>query len=96
MKRMSATPFWRGCQLLFIADGEARRAGGGLGGVKTLPVLTVSDSKGFSANGGIIEIYVDSGRIRFVINVDAAEHSGLRLSSRLLGLAKVIRNTHVQ
>lgn len=30
------------------------------------------------------------------VNVDAAERSGLRLSSRLLGLAKVIRNGHGQ
>jgi outer membrane receptor protein involved in Fe transport len=29
-------------------------------------------------------------------SVDAAEQSGLRLSSRLLGLAEVIRNDHVQ
>ena len=32
----------------------------------------------------------------FAINLDAAERSGLRLSSRLLGLAKVVRNGHVQ
>ncbi len=30
--------------------------------------------------------------MRFAINLDAAESSGLRLSSRLLGLAKVVRN----
>ena len=67
-----------------------------LGGIKTLPVLTVSDGKGFSRAGGIIELYVEGGRMRFAINVDAAERSGLRLSSRLLGLAKVIRDGHVQ
>jgi hypothetical protein len=67
-----------------------------LGGIKTLPVLTVSDGKGFSLAGGIIELYVERGRTRFAINIDAAERSALRLSSRLLGLAKVIRNDHVQ
>ena len=64
--------------------------------IKTLPVLTVSDGKGFSQAGGIIELYVEGGRMRFAINVDAAERSGLRLSSRLLGLAKVVRDGHVQ
>ena len=68
----------------------------GLDGIKTLPVLTVSDRRGFSEWGGIIEMYIESGRMRFAVNVDAAEHSGLRLSSRLLGLAKVIRNGHAQ
>jgi hypothetical protein len=87
---------WRTCHLLFIADAETRGSAGGLGGIKTLPVLTVSDGKGFSQAGGIIELYVEGGRMRFAINVDAVERSGLHLSSRLLGLARVIRNGHVQ
>ena len=87
---------WRLCQLLFISDAETRRAAGGLGAIKTLPVLTVSDGKGFAQTDGIIELFVEGGRMRFAVNVDAAEGSGLRLSSRLLGLAKVIRNGHVQ
>ncbi len=87
---------WRVCHLLFIADAETRRSAGGLGAIKTLPVLTVSDGKGFSQTAGIIELYVEGDRMRFAINVDAAERSGLRLSSRLLGLAKVVRNGHLQ
>ena len=87
---------WRTCHLLFLADAEARRSAAAMTAVGMLPVLTVSDSKGFSQAGGIIELYVEAGRMRFAINVDAAERSGLRLSSRLLGLAKVIRNAHVQ
>lgn len=87
---------WRLCQLLFIADAATRRSADGLAGITTLPVLTVSDGKGFSQTGGIIELYVEGGRMRFAINMDAAERAGLRLSSRLLGLAKIIRNGHGQ
>ena len=85
---------WRSCHLLFIADAETRKSAGGLAGIKTLPVLTVSDGKDFSQGRGIIELFVEGGRMRFAINMDAAEGSGLRLSSRLLGLAKVTRNGH--
>jgi hypothetical protein len=87
---------WRACQLLFVAEAETRRSAGGLNGIKTLPILTVSDGKDFSQAGGIIELYVDGGHMRFAINVDAAERTGLRISSRLLGLAKVVRGGHVQ
>ena len=87
---------WRACHLLFIAAAEARRSVPGLAEIKALPVLTVSDGKGFSQGGGIIEFYVEDGRMRFAINVDAAEHSRLRLSSRLLRLAKIVRNVDVQ
>jgi YfiR/HmsC-like len=87
---------WRVCNLLFIAAAETRRSANGLDGIRTLPVLTVSDGKGFSETSGIIELYVEDGRLRFAINVDAAERSGLHLSSRLLGLARIVRNDHVQ
>jgi hypothetical protein len=95
VRRSQESTTWPACHVLFIADAETRRSAGGLGGVKTLPVLTVSDGKGFSQSGGIIELYVENGRMRFAINADAAERSRLHLSSRLLGLAKVIRNGHV-
>ena len=90
------TAKWRACQVLFIADAEIRRSAGGLDGLKALPVLTVSDGKSFSLAGGIIELYIEGGRMRFAINLDAADRSGLCLTSRLLGLARVIRNGHVQ
>jgi hypothetical protein len=34
--------------------------------------------------------------MRFAINLDAADSSGLHLSSRLLGLAKIVRKPHGQ
>ena len=41
------------------------------------------------------ELYLEDGRMRFAINVDAAERAGLRLSSRLLGLARITRTADV-
>ena len=87
---------WRICHVLFIADAETRRSANGLGEIRHVPVLTVSDGKGFARAGGIIELYVEGGRMRFAINVEAAERSGLHLSSRLLGLARITRDGHVQ
>ena len=83
---------WQGCEVLFVTAADAKRAGAGLEAIRTLPVLTVGDGKGFADAGGIIETYLENGRMRFAINVDAMERSGLHLSSRLLGLARVIRD----
>jgi hypothetical protein len=87
---------FRLCHVLFIAGAETRSSAGGLDGLKTLPILTVSDGKNFSQTTGIIELYVEAGRLRFAINVDAADRSGVRLSSHLLGIAKIIHNVPVQ
>jgi hypothetical protein len=81
---------WRACHLLFITEAQMRRSPNALTGIATLPVLTVSEAKGFAKTTGIIELYTNAGQLRFLINVEAAERAGLRLSSRLLSLAKVM------
>jgi len=55
-----------------------------------LPILTVSDAKGFARSGGMIEVFTDSNRLRFRINIDNAQQAGLRISSSLLQLAASI------
>jgi len=52
-----------------------------------LPVLTVSDAPQFAAKGGMIQLFTDNHRLRFVINVAHANQAGLRISSDLLKLA---------
>jgi hypothetical protein len=87
---------WRSCNVVFVADAQSRQLAKGLVEIKTLPILTVGDWKGFSQSGGVIELYLEGGKMRFAINLDAAEYSGIHLSSRLLALAKIIRSGHVQ
>ncbi len=83
------------CDVLFISASEARRATAVLAALRTLPILTVSDSPGFARTIGIIELVVESERMHFAINPDAATRAGIRLSSRLLGLARIVRDDHV-
>jgi hypothetical protein len=84
------------CHLRFIADAESRRSSAGLVAVIALPVPTVSDRKHFALGDGIIELHADDGRMRFAINVDGAARSGLHLSSRLPGPAKIVRGLNVR
>jgi len=92
VQRPTDSATWGDCHMLYVGDGFTSRSGAGLAGIRRLPVLTTSDEKGFSRSGGIAEFYLDGAQMRFVINLDAAERAGLRLSSRLLGLATVIRD----
>jgi uncharacterized protein DUF4154 len=91
VRRPENSGSWRSCHLLFLAD-AASRVGDGVKPIRALPVLTVSDGKGFSRAGGVIEFYIQDGRMRFTVNLDALDRAGLRLSSRLLGLSKTIRD----
>ena len=51
-------------------------------------MLTVGESEHFVQDGGMIGFLLEENKIRFEINLEAAEHAKLKLSSRLLALAK--------
>ena len=52
-------------------------------------MLTVeADSERFLAHGGIIQLSVDTNRVRFQVDIKNADRAGLRISSKLLALAR--------
>lgn len=83
----------RGCHLLFISASEGQHAAQILAGLKDSSVLTVSDMDGFADAGGMVQIAIEAGRARFVVNLDAATQSRLRVSAKLLALARVINHS---
>ncbi len=85
-------PQARACQILFIAASEKPRFPAILQGLKGASVLVVGDTPGFAALGGAINFVLDDGRVRFEINLKAAELAHLKLSARLLTVAKVVLN----
>jgi len=55
------------------------------------PVLAVSETPGFCAAGGMLNLYERQSRIRFEANPEAAEKAGLRLRAELLRLATIVK-----
>jgi hypothetical protein len=78
----------RGCQILFIGESEQKRVATLATKFQGNPVLTVGESEHFIQEGGMIGFLLEENKIRFEINLEAAEHAKLKLSSRLLALAK--------
>jgi hypothetical protein len=83
-------PQARACQILFIASSEKQKVREILQGLAGGSVLTVGDTPGFAKMGGVINFVLDENRVRFEINVKAAERAHLKLSARLLTVAKLI------
>lgn len=52
--------------------------------------LTVGDKPGFVQEEGMIEMLVEENKVRFRINEGSAKKAGLKIDSRLLGLAKSV------
>jgi len=81
-------PQARACQILFIASSEKQRIRDILQGLQGASVLTVADTPSFIQSGGIINFVLDQERVRFEINLKAAELAHLKLSARLLTVAE--------
>jgi hypothetical protein len=79
----------RSCQILYVGDAESADAKAWLTAVKGLQVLTVAD--GTLNDDTIISFVRDENRVRFDINRTAASRRGLNVSSKLLRLARQVR-----
>ena len=78
------------CQVLFLGLAEKKSIAAELANLKGAPVLTVGESEHFAAEGGMIGFLLEDNKVRFEINVEAAEHAKLKISARLLALAKTV------
>jgi hypothetical protein len=80
-----------GCHFLFINSGGEGDLEAILEAVRNKPVLTVGDSAKFNATGGMIRFLIEDRKVRFEVNLPQVERVGLKVSAKLLSLAKVIR-----
>ena len=81
------------CQILFISASENKRTAGILADAKGSAILTVGESQTFAENGGMIEFCLEGNKIRFEINLSAVGAAKLKMSARLLALAKTVIGT---
>ncbi len=78
------------CQILFIGASESMRLAEVIGEINELPILTIADMPDFAKSGGIINLKTVENKIRFEINISAAERAGLKFSSKVLRLADLV------
>ena len=86
----------RACSVLFVTGFDQKRTQQIIDELKGAPVLTVSDREQFAQSGGIAGLFVEGGKMRFAINVEAALRAHLRISSQLLTLAKIVKDDHAR
>lgn len=81
----------RECNMLFIAAPAERNIERIAAISRGSGVLTIGDTEGFAQRGAIVNFFVESGKVRFEINLQASRRAGLKISSQLLKLARIIQ-----
>ena len=91
VRQISDTPPGSSCHILFVNSSERRRFRSMAGRLKGSAVLSVGETPGFTADGGVINFKLENGKVRFEIDVEAAGREHLRISSKLLSLAQIAK-----
>ena len=78
----------RTCTILFVSSSEKGQLKRVFEGLQGAAALTVGDSKTFIEQGGMVNFVLENDRVQFEVNRRAAEMAGIKISSKLLNVAK--------
>jgi hypothetical protein len=76
--------------ILFVGAPHNQNPGAVLRGLTG--VLTIADTDSFMGAGGMIRFFSEENKLRFEINTKATDKAGLKVSAKLLQLAKVYKD----
>jgi hypothetical protein len=80
------------CSVVYVSgapESEIRKI---LDKVKGRRILTVGESEGFARAGGMVALVNTGDHIQIEVNLEAAQAGGIRISSRVLGLATIVHS----
>lgn len=91
VKRLSSVRKAKDCHIVFVSSSETSRIRGILATLRAANVLTVGETDTFCPLGGVVNLVTQRERIGIEVNPDAAKRAGLRINSRLMKLAKLVK-----
>lgn len=91
VRRSKPGESWKGCQIAFISSSEGKDLPSVLESSQRSGVLTVGEIEGFAQRGGMINFVLEDNQVHFEINLGAAERAGIKISSKLLSLARIVK-----
>lgn len=80
----------RECNMLFIAAPAERHLERIAALSRGSGMLTIGDTQGFAQRGAMVNFFPENGKVRFEVNLDATRRGGLKISSKLLSLARIV------
>ena len=81
------------CNIVYIAYSSPKKFRPVLEKLREKGVLTVGDDYSFALNGGMVGLVRAGDHIQIMINLEVVQESGLKISSRVLSLAAIVRTS---
>jgi hypothetical protein len=90
VKRLRRGESLAGLHVLFVGQPEAVRLAEILAGARNLPLLVVTESENALTQGSVINFVAVDDKVRFDVALPPAERGQLRISARLLAVARKV------
>jgi hypothetical protein len=90
IRQFNSLADYKPCHILFIASPtEITDQLRNISKLQNFPVLLVGERHGFAEQGGTINLLIEQNKVRFEVNTEVAKREQLKISSKLLSLAKI-------
>jgi hypothetical protein len=88
IRHLKQTDDMHACHILFLGKAQSKRIPMLLADLRNAPVLTVGETADFLGAGGMISFLLEGNKVRFEINLIAADAARIKIGARLLILAQ--------
>lgn len=92
IRRLKEAAEAKQCQIVYVRADERNKATQLIDAVRKTPVLTVGEQSNFGKIGGMVYMTMLDRHVGFGINAAVADAAGLRVSAKLLSLAKSFKD----
>lgn len=89
VRRLTSSGDLRSCQVLFFRSSERKHVQETIANLGPGSILLVGEDKDFLQEGGIINLLMENGAIRFELDPDALERANIHFSPQVLAQAKI-------
>lgn len=96
VRRMQTGDDANGVHMLFIGKGAAEPVNNWLSPLRGQPILFVTEDDDGLPRGSIINLVLDSNRVRFDVSQPAAQRNHLELSASLLAVARNVQKEAIE
>ena len=88
VRPVSSVDEMKSCHIVFFRASERKHMQAAIEGLAPAGALLVGEDESFLRQGGMINLVRDHGSVRFEVNSDALDRSGIHFSSKILALAR--------
>ncbi len=90
IRELTALADTASCHILFISQSEQERLPEILQVTRNKPILTIADTEGFAQQGVLVNLVLEDGKLRFVLNQAAFHKAGIVVDSLMLKVARIV------